>query len=186
MTAPAGLKRPKGPVVVEKPVTKVAAKPTVAKTSASTQSAKPKAEKESKGPSAKGLSCLCGCGQATVTDSAKFIPGHDAKLKGLLLKVERGELPKNQVPEIAKPFLQRSGMSNAWSFPTESGNTPDEDRFGKTWADRKEEVEAEKAEKAAAKKEKLAALKAKSAKAKKAKPAVEEDEEEEEVEEEEE
>lgn len=179
--------------MIEKPVTRVAAKPTPAPAkSAPVKAATPaKAteEKKDKGPSAKGLPCLCGCGQPTVTDSAKFIPGHDAKLKGLLLKVERGEVKKSEIPEVAKPFLQRSSMSGAWSFPTESGNTPDEDKYGKTWADRKDEVEAEKAGKAAAKAAKLADLKAKKKTPKAVKSATKaapvEDEEEEAEEEEE-
>jgi hypothetical protein len=140
--------------------------------------------KKSKGPTAKGLPCLCGCGQPTLTENAKFIPGHDAKLKSLLLRVERGEAKKSEIPEVAKAFLQKSKMSGAWSFPTESGNTPDEDKHGKPYSERKEEVEAEKARKAEEKKAKLAALKQKNAKSAKAKskvtaPADDEDEDEE-------
>lgn len=144
--------------------------------------AEPKAKKKS----AKGLPCLCGCGQPTITDSARFIPGHDAKLKGLLLKVERGELKKSAIPEVAKPFLQKSAMSGAYSLPTESGNTPDEDKYGVPFAERKEQFEAEKAAKAADKKAKLKKLQKKSAKKAKAAAAAvadDEDEDEEEVEE---
>lgn len=142
-------------------------------------------EKASKGPSAKGLNCLCGCGQPTVTDSARFIPGHDAKLKALLQRVERGEEPKSAIPEEAKPFLQRSTMSKAWMFPHESGITPDERKHGKPYAEVKDEIEAQKAEKAAAKKERLAALKNKKTKsAKKARKVVEEEQEDDEDEEE--
>jgi hypothetical protein len=183
MTAPA-IKRPvaKGPAAP--PVAKKATAPAKAATPAKAAPAK----KDDGKLSAKGLSCLCGCGQATLTDSARFIPGHDAKLKSVLLKVERGELTEPSIPKIARPFLQKSKMSGAWSFPTESGNTPDEDKFGKTWEDRKDEVEAAKAEKKAKPQAKLAELKAKKAKGKakpKAKPVEVEDEEEEDEEEEE-
>jgi hypothetical protein len=166
MTAPAAPKRPgnrPGPAVQDRPVAKKAAPEAPAKKAAPAENNEvQKTSTANKGPSAKGLSCLCGCGQPTKTDAAKFIPGHDARLKSLLLKIERQEdgKKKSDVPEIAKPFLQKSKMSGAWSFPTESGNTPDEDRFGKTFADRKEDIAAEKAAKKAKNDERLAKLKA--------------------------
>ena len=182
MTAPA-IKRPAGKTAPA-PAKAPAKTPSPTKASPSKASAEASAKDGKK--SAKGLSCLCGCGQATLTDAAKFRPGHDAKLKGVLLKVERGELPKSNVPEIAKPFLQRSEMSGAWSFPTESGNTPDEDKYGKPFSERREEVEAEKAAKKAARDKKLAELKAKKSKPKsKSAPATTEEDEDEEEEEEE-
>lgn len=186
MTAPA-VKRPvvrpggKGPQATETPVRKVAV-------STKTEAPAKKASDNGK-LSAEGLSCLCGCGQPTKTDKAKFIPGHDAKLKSLLLRLERGEAEKGErVPEIAKKFLQKSPLSGAWHFPTESGNTPDEDKHGgRTYAERREEIEAEKAEKKAARDAKLAELKASKAKtAKKTAKAAPAEEEEEEAEEEEE
>lgn len=37
---------------------------------------------------AKGMTCLCGCGEETVTPNAKFISGHDSKLRKFLLSPE--------------------------------------------------------------------------------------------------
>lgn len=173
-------KRRAGPAMVEGKVRK--AKPRPVEEDSVEEDVEEAVEqvKEAKGPSAKGLPCLCGCGQPTRTEKAKFIPGHDAKLKGVLLKVERGELPKSAVPDVAKPFLARSTMSKAWMFPHESGLTSDEQKYGKPFSERKEEVEAERKRKEAAKKEKLAALKAnkKGSKKVKAVKPVEADEEE--------
>lgn len=46
--------------------------------------------------------CICGCGGET---TSKFIPGHDAKLKSLLIKIERGVEPLDALPEIARPYV---------------------------------------------------------------------------------
>jgi hypothetical protein len=51
------------------------------------------------------LPCLCGCGQPTKTPRARFLPGHDAKLKSILLKVERDIEPDSTIPDVARPFL---------------------------------------------------------------------------------
>lgn len=40
--------------------------------------------------------CLCGCGRMT---NATFFPGDDAKLKSLILKIERGDEPMDKIPE---------------------------------------------------------------------------------------
>lgn len=48
---------------------------------------KPKAKKAEKLDSTRD--CLCGCGLET---NGLFRPGHDARVKGMLLKVERGEM----------------------------------------------------------------------------------------------
>lgn len=50
---------------------------------------KPKAEKKQR-------PCLDGCGQMV---SGNFAMGHDAKLKSLLLKIERGDEPLDKIPE---------------------------------------------------------------------------------------
>lgn len=52
--------------------------------------AKVKREKKVKDPSP----CKCGCGQMT---GAFFIPGHDARFKGWLLKIEKGEKTKAEL-----------------------------------------------------------------------------------------
>lgn len=51
---------------------------------------------------ARGLTCLCGCGQATVTYEAKFVSGHDAKLRKRLLEGE-------EIPAIILPFFEVEG-----------------------------------------------------------------------------
>lgn len=42
--------------------------------------------------------CACGCGEAT--GGGWFRPGHDARLKGLLLRVERGEPKEKLLPAV--------------------------------------------------------------------------------------
>lgn len=64
--------------------------------------AKPKGEKKLEA----NRDCLCGCGTET---TGKFAPGHDARVKGLLLKVERGLEPKSAIPESLAPYVRFSG-----------------------------------------------------------------------------
>lgn len=52
--------------------------------------------------SAAGLPCLCGCKQDTITSAARFLPGHDAKLRKTVIKAG---LAWDAVPEIARPFF---------------------------------------------------------------------------------
>lgn len=40
--------------------------------------------------------CKCGCGGET---TANFVQGHDARFKSWLLKIERGEMTKDQLPD---------------------------------------------------------------------------------------
>ncbi len=49
-----------------------------------------------------GLPCLCGCGDATRQPAARFLPGHDAKLRAAIRKAKLGW---DSVPEIARPFF---------------------------------------------------------------------------------
>lgn len=47
-------------------------------------------------------SCVCGCGQQTF---GYFAPGHDARFKGWMIKVERGGMPVNELPKsVQKAF----------------------------------------------------------------------------------
>src|SRR5687768_8869959 len=39
--------------------------------------------------SARGLPCLCGCGNPTVTSEARFLSGHDAQFRSRVLKEEQ-------------------------------------------------------------------------------------------------
>ena len=43
--------------------------------------------------------CRCGCGGQT---TAFFVPGHDARFKGWLLKVEKGEKKVAELPEAVQ------------------------------------------------------------------------------------
>ena len=60
-----------------------------------------------------GLACLCGCGAVTVRTVAKFQSGHDAKLKGRMVRiVEDRVLETDQpIPEEAIPFLMVEGIA---------------------------------------------------------------------------
>jgi len=50
--------------------------------------------------------CLCGCGGETLS---LFAPGHDARVKGIILKVERGQMKTDEVPETVQPFVRYKG-----------------------------------------------------------------------------
>lgn len=47
--------------------------------------------------------CLDGCGAMV---GARFFPGHDAKLKAIIVKVERGELDLDDIPEPAQELTK--------------------------------------------------------------------------------
>lgn len=47
--------------------------------------------------------CLCGCGEQV---SRRFRQGHDARLKGVLLRVARGEEEPDAIPEEALDQLE--------------------------------------------------------------------------------
>lgn len=53
--------------------------------------------------SARGLACLCGCGGATVQRDARFLSGHDAKMRA---EVRRAGMVPEALPEIARPFFE--------------------------------------------------------------------------------
>ena len=75
------------------------------------------AEKKKAEPKAKKLKkthdCLCGCGTETLS---LYAPGHDARVKGILLKVERGDLEKSAVPETVAPFVKWAGKWKTEGF----------------------------------------------------------------------
>jgi len=50
--------------------------------------------------------CLCGCGRETLS---LYAPGHDARVKGIILKVERGQMKPEDVPETVQPFVRFKG-----------------------------------------------------------------------------
>lgn len=60
-----------------------------------------------------GLPCLCGCGAATVRTVAKFQSGHDAKLKGRMVRMAEGRVldTDEPIPTIAIPFLVDEGIA---------------------------------------------------------------------------
>ena len=61
---------------------------------------------DKKSPSAEGMKCLCGCGKATERKKAKFITGHDTRVKALLIAIMKGDKSKSAIPALAKPFLR--------------------------------------------------------------------------------
>ncbi len=56
--------------------------------------------------------CVC-CKDQT---SSIFAPGHDARVKSILLRIERGELEKSVCPEKVAPFVKWSGQWNTEGF----------------------------------------------------------------------
>lgn len=66
----------------------------------------PKVPKEKKLPSTQN--CLCGCGLET---GGKFRPGHDAKVKGLLGKVEKGILKFADLPPLVQAVAKFAGTA---------------------------------------------------------------------------
>jgi hypothetical protein len=58
--------------------------------------------------SARGLTCLCGCGQATTTRDARFLSGHDARMRAAIL---RANLAVSAIPEIARPFFEEGAIA---------------------------------------------------------------------------
>ena len=44
--------------------------------------------------------CFCGCGARTSRKTRLFRQGHDAKLKSILIRVKRNELPAMALPKI--------------------------------------------------------------------------------------
>lgn len=77
---------------------KKAAKPPVKLSGAAAKAkanAKPKAEKTVR-------PCTCGCGEET---SAYFVPGHDARFKAWMVKIERGKMEVKDLPKpVQKAF----------------------------------------------------------------------------------
>lgn len=60
--------------------------------------------------SSKGMTCLCGCGEETATDGARFRTGHDARLKGIFGRILAGNKRDGDViPPEVRPFLQEDG-----------------------------------------------------------------------------
>jgi len=76
---------------------------------------KPKEPKEKKIKEPKTMnSCLCGCGELVV---GTFKQGHDARVKGWLLKFARGQ--EDLVPADLKSNPALPGMLTRWSIPTD-------------------------------------------------------------------
>lgn len=72
--------------------------------------AEPKAPKEKKLPTTQD--CLCGCGLET---GGKFRPGHDARVKGWLGKVEQGKFEGgfDALPDTLKPHVKFAGVAKS-------------------------------------------------------------------------
>ena len=56
--------------------------------------------------------CLCGCGAEC---ARRFLPGHDAKLHGLAVRVSKGEAQRSELPrgEEARAWL----LAAPWMTP---------------------------------------------------------------------
>lgn len=63
--------------------------------------------------------CLCGCGLET---GGKFRPGHDARVKGWLSKVEQGKYEGGfeALPETLKPHVQFGGSAKTAGTPNQT------------------------------------------------------------------
>lgn len=112
--APATTNPPAKPTLVKGAATAKAPKLTRLEKDAAleTKRAAAKAAKPAKAPREKKLqtmnTCLCGCNSEC---GGTFAPGHDARVKGMLYKVERGELPYADLPEILKPHVKFAGRA---------------------------------------------------------------------------
>lgn len=75
----------------------------------------PKVPKEPKGPVDPGI-CLCGCGGPKRSVKARFIPGHDAKAKSQLMKVDRGQAV---ITDVYPPLVEYVKSNPQWAalFP---------------------------------------------------------------------
>jgi hypothetical protein len=106
---------------------------------AAVRTVKPKVKKEAKPPrpkitahsilasgkmSARGLTCLCGCGAPTMTQDARFLPGHDAKMRAAILSHPTAAARTKAIPEIIRPFF-RHGETIAGLWLNEQGQIED-------------------------------------------------------------
>ncbi len=57
--------------------------------------------------------CICGCGRET---GGLYAPGHDARVKGILLQIEKGKLEKDAVPVGVMPFVKWAGKHGTEGF----------------------------------------------------------------------
>jgi hypothetical protein len=48
--------------------------------------------------------CMCGCGGST---GGYFVPGHDARFKGWLKRLERGIMKRSELPKLAQTALAK-------------------------------------------------------------------------------
>jgi hypothetical protein len=59
--------------------------------------------------------CLCGCGEETMS---YFVPGHDARFKGWMVKVERGEMEKGALPKPVQNAFKFIKRGEGWVTTT--------------------------------------------------------------------
>lgn len=87
-----------------------------------TKTAPAKAARATKAPAAeKEVGTCLFTGQPTSSKRSRFLPGHDAKLKSVLLKVARGEAAMSAVPRPALKVLQTGEPLVGFKL-TEAGN----------------------------------------------------------------
>lgn len=76
---------------------------------------KPKAEKKAAAPKAEkkpNAPCRCGCGAIPTKQGSSFLPGHDARLRGRLLTLQRAEAAKGDA-NSKKPQADRDAAYKA-------------------------------------------------------------------------
>lgn len=72
---------------------------------------KPKAERTITEKTYGSKECICGCGRPT---GSTFAPGHDASMKSLLKKVQKGEIALDQVPVLVVDYVRSNEKWNGW------------------------------------------------------------------------
>ena len=65
----------------------------------------PKLPRLKREPKAKTHDCGCGCGTKT---AGRFAPGHDSRLRGWVLRVERGIVALADVPDGERQAVERA------------------------------------------------------------------------------
>jgi hypothetical protein len=92
------------PIVTTRPVDQPKATPA--------KEPKPKKEKtETEKQYSGSKSCICGCGTPT---QSTFAPGHDARMKSLLKKVQSGAATLGDVPELVIDYVRTNEKWNGW------------------------------------------------------------------------
>lgn len=74
-------------------------------------------------PKAKTNDCRCGCGTKTAN---KFAPGHDSRLKGWMLRIERGLLKLEDIPDGERQAVEAAIVGSTVETVVEKTETKKE------------------------------------------------------------